>query len=89
MHVPATLLVLLYYISESSLRNHIVVVANSTPGDILLTSTPQQQQLPVESKLCGATSLFCKVQIPEKPETQPEDEGRMQKASVFLHMIKL
>jgi len=61
-----------------------VVVANSTPGDSLLTSTPQLQQLPVESKLCGATSLFYSVQVLEKPEMQPEDEGHMQKASVFF-----
>jgi len=76
--------------NSSSLRNHIVVVANiGTPGDTLLTSTPQQQQLPAESKLCGATSLFCKVQILEKPEKQPEVGEHMQKTSVFLHMIKL
>lgn len=89
-HARTTLLVLLYDISESSLRNHIVVVAIiGTPGDTLLTSTPQQQQLPAESKLCGATSLFCKVQILEKPEKQPEEGEHVQKASVFLHMIKL
>ena len=89
-HARTTLLVLLYDISESSLRNHIVVVAIiGTPGDTLLTSTPQQQQLPAESKLCGATSLFCKVQILKKPEKQPEEGEHVQKASAFLHMIKI
>jgi len=58
-------------------------------GGVVCLLFQEQQQLPAESKLCGATSLFCKVQILKKPEKQPEEGEHVQKASAFLHMIKI